>query len=124
MMLRGSVKSEENVRLESVTDPDGGDSGISHGEFLTGLVEAAMTKDEQRLSRLREHGVEIMGAGALVDAIAVASSFNAITRIADAIGIPLDDRMATGSVEVREVVGINDFAKGRGINLPSDISQQ
>ena len=124
MMLRGSVQSEENVRLESVTDPDGGDSGISHGEFLTGLVEAAMTKDEQRLSRLREQGVEIMGAGALVDAIAVASSFNAITRIADAIGIPLDDRMATGSVEVREVVGINDFAKGRGINLPSDISLQ
>ena len=122
MMLRGSVQSEENVRLESVTDPDGGDSGISHGVFLTGLVEAAMTKDEQRLSRLREQGVEIMGAGALVDAIAVASSFNAITRIADAIGIPLDDRMATGSVEVREVVGINDFAKGRGINLPSDIS--
>ena len=124
MMLRGSVQSEENVRLESVTDPDGGDSGISHGEFLTGLVEAAMTKDEQRLSRLREQGVEIMGAGALVDAIAVASSFNAITRIADAIGIPLDDRMATGSVEVRKVVGINDFAKGRGINLPADISLQ
>ncbi len=123
MMLRGSIQSDSNVRLESITDPNGGESGILHGEFLVELVDAVHGKDTDRLSQLRERGLELIGPGSMIDAIAVLSSFNAITRIADAIGIPLDDQMADGSVQLREAVGINRFADGRGINLPADLSK-
>ena len=50
------------------------------------------------------------GEQATSDAILVASGFNGITRVADAIGIRLDARTADASVQLRAEIGIDAFA--------------
>lgn len=47
----------------------------------------------------------------LVDAIAVASGFNGITKIANATGLPLDKGTEKSTVEMRAETGIDDFAE-------------
>ena len=51
-----------------------------------------------------------MGAEALVDSAAVAGLFNAIDRVADSTGIPLEDEKAQVSEDIRAELGINEFA--------------
>ena len=45
----------------------------------------------------------------MVDAIAVASGFNAINMVADATGVPLDGHMDQRSADFRADIGIEAF---------------
>ena len=51
-----------------------------------------------------------------VDACAVLGAFNIVDRIADATGLPLDDRLAAMSGDVRRELGISRF--GSAANSP------
>jgi hypothetical protein len=42
-----------------------------------------------------------LGAAALVDAAAVVASFNAVVKLADACGIPLEDFKAEATADLR-----------------------
>ncbi len=53
-----------------------------------------------------------MGAAALVDCAGVVAVFNAVVRIADATGIPLETYKEEISVELRRELGIDDYAGG------------
>ena len=53
--------------------------------------------------------IEVAGAEVLVDAIAVSANFYMMTRIADGTGTPLDTGTVEPSVEIRELVGVNNF---------------
>ena len=66
---------------------------------MAGTVDAA----------LRQRSVDDLGNAALVDAIAVASGFNAINMVADATGIPLDGFMGQRSDSFREAIGIEAY---------------
>lgn len=90
-------------------------SGVPHGDFLLRLTEAISARDDGLLPSLRQEGIERLGKVGLVDAIGVASGFNAITRVANATGIPLDGFMAERSVEVRETAGINQFYERKAL---------
>lgn len=50
-----------------------------------------------------------MGGAALSDAAGVAALFNAIDRVADATGIPLEDDKAAMTQAMRAQLGIDDF---------------
>lgn len=50
-----------------------------------------------------------MGAAALVDAAAVVGSFQRMTRIADATGIPLDTPVNALSAQIQKDLGLRDF---------------
>ncbi len=50
-----------------------------------------------------------MGPGCLVDAAATVAIFNAVVRIADSTGIPLEDAKAEMSEELRDNLGIDGF---------------
>lgn len=52
-----------------------------------------------------------MGEEALVDAAAVCALFNAIDRVADATGIPLEPDKAADTAEMRRNLGIDAFAR-------------
>jgi hypothetical protein len=54
-------------------------------------AEAFLGGDEARLARARAAIVAAMGAAALVDAADIAGLFNAIDRLADATGAPLEE---------------------------------
>ncbi len=54
-----------------------------------------------------------LGPAAVVDAAAVAALFNAINRVADAIGIKVEDSKAERTAYFRDALGLNDFQTAR-----------
>ena len=88
---------------------DGGGSGVAHAAILIEFVEAMLDDDEERRVRARADVQATLGAAALVDAAAVVASFNAIVKIADGTGIPLEDAKAEATEELRESLGIERF---------------
>ncbi len=87
-----------------------GDTGIPNGALLIELAEAVLGNDDQRLARARAAIVDTMGEAVLVDAAGVAGFFNAIDRVADSTGTPLDEETATATKELRDQIGIDRFA--------------
>lgn len=47
-----------------------------------------------------------LGEGALVDAAAVVASFNAVVKIADGTGIPIEDAKAAATTDLRRELGL------------------
>ena len=58
--------------------------------------------------------MEALGPSALVDAAAIVATFNAIDRVADSTGIPIDEARLAPTAEFREQLGINDFPSRAG----------
>jgi hypothetical protein len=50
----------------------------------------------------------------MVDASAVAAMFNAIDRVADSTGCPIDEDRLEPTADFRESLGISAFPSGRG----------
>jgi hypothetical protein len=113
-LLRGSSEAKgENYDLTLLTG-GGGDGNIPHGALLVAFAEAVLGSDDERLSAVRLEVRAMMGDAALVDASAIAATFNAIDRVADATGIPLEDNKAEATADFRAALGINAFAENRG----------
>ena len=68
---------------------------------------------DDRLARARAGLSERLGAKGLVDAAAVAGFFNAIDRVADATGIPLDPERVPQTADFRAALGLDAFAQAR-----------
>ena len=58
-------------------------------------------------------GAEAAGPAVLVDAAGVAANFQRMTRVADAVGIPVDDTSLEMGQQVRQELGIERFATAR-----------
>ena len=114
MMLRVSaMHSETEVDLQSVNgDPDGAAVGIEFGPELMRFAESVASRDEA-LERYRRELLEAAGPAVLVDAAGVAANFQRMTRIADAVGIPVDDMSLEMGQQVRQELGIERFATAR-----------
>lgn len=111
MALRASVLEQgAEADLNVATGRANGDGNVPHGAFLVALAEAVARWRWTEVADLRRQGIERLGARETSDAILVASGFNGITRVADAIGIRLDQRTADASDDFREEVGISAFA--------------
>ena len=95
---------------------DGG--GVANGDLLLRFATAVVLGDGGELTAAREEIAATMGGLALTDTAAVAGLFDAIDRVADATGIPLEDQKAEATADFRSTIGIDDFAaageKGRG----------
>ena len=114
MMLRVSaMHNETEVDLQSVNgDPDGAAVGIEFGPELMRFAESVASRDEG-LERYRRELLEAAGPAVLVDAAGVAANFQRMTRIADAVGIPVDDMSLEMGQQVRQELGIERFATAR-----------
>ena len=99
--------------LKTVTGAAAGDGGIPQGALLIDFAEAVLGRDEDRLTRARLKLIEVLGTDALVDAAAVVANFNAIDRIADATGIPIDAERVELTADLRAELAINAFAEDR-----------
>ena len=87
------------------------DSGIPNAEELVEFAEAVLDPDETRIAAARKAVLDAMGEAALCDAAAVAGNFNAIDRVADSTGIPLEAEKAAMTEDFRAALGINEFGK-------------
>jgi alcohol dehydrogenase class IV len=113
-LLRESSKAKaERYDLKVLTGA-AGDGQIPHGALLVAFAEAVLGTDEARLVATRADIRQSMGDAALVDAAAVAATFNAIDRVADATGIPIEHGKAEATADLRASLGIDAFAENRG----------
>ncbi len=81
--------------------------------MLVEFAEAVVGGDDERLARARAGLRERLGIKGLVDAAAVIGFFNAIDRVADATGIPLDPERLESTADFRAALGIDGFVEGR-----------
>ena len=86
------------------------DGGVENGARLFRFATALLGKDVAELTAARDDIIAIMGGEALTDTAAVAALFNAIDRVADSTGIPLEDVKAAATADFRSAIGIDDFA--------------
>ena len=101
---------QQEVDLSAVNGHVGADTGVANGAELVAFVDAVMGADPAERERARAALRAVTTPAAFVDACAVVGAFNVVDRIADATGIPLDDRMAAASADVRRELGVARFA--------------
>ena len=97
--------------LSAVLGDSGKDTGIPNADVLIRFAETAIGYDGDATAAAREAAIGQMGEAALVDAAAIAANFDAIDRVADAIGIPLEEEKAAISADFREELGIDNFGR-------------
>ncbi len=90
---------------------EGGASGVPHGAELTRFVDAVVGGDETTLAPARSELRGAIGDTAFVDACATVASFNAVVKLADGTGIPLEDSKAERTRDIREALSIDDFRR-------------
>ncbi len=99
-----------------------GDGGVAHGERLVAFVDAVMGRDEGALETARGALRAVLSPEAFVDTCATIGAFNVVDRIADATGIPLDDRLMDMSKDVREALDLARFSSAA--NTPGATTRQ
>lgn len=107
-MLRASIEQTgADYNLNGVIGD--GDGGIPDGGLLIEFAEAVLGADGARLDRARGTLLEALGPAALVDAAGVVATFNAIDRVADSTGTPIDEERIERTAEMRAQLGIDRF---------------
>ncbi len=113
MLRESSAAKGEGYDLNLLVGGSG-DGNIPHGSLLVSFADAVLGTDDARLAAVRAEVHASLGAAALVDAAAVAATFNAIDRVADSTGIPIEDSKADATRDLRAALGIDAFARDRG----------
>jgi len=114
-MLRVSAKSSNiEVDIQAVNgDATAAGKGIPLGLELMKFAEAVASFDSVDLDSARAALLEVGGELVLVDAVGVAANFQRMVRIADSMGIPVDDMQAELGKEVRETLGLEKFSSAQ-----------
>ena len=102
------------IDLDRINGAGADDGGIAHGRLLVAFAEAVLGEDEARLDAVRAHLIEAAGAAAFVDSAAVVALFNAIDRVADATGTPLEPTKREQSADFRPELGIDAYYSAEG----------
>jgi hypothetical protein len=110
LLLRASgLTQNRDYDLAAVTGEERGDAGVPHGRLLVEFAEAVLGEDDAALFRARAELTNALGSAGLVDAAGVVGLFNAIDRVADATGIPLEAEKAAASADFRAELGVDRF---------------
>ena len=110
-MLRVSAQTTNTeINLAGVLgDKEASSQGILHGAALMGFAEAFAYRDELALQQARQVLRDVAGETVLVDAAGVVANFQRMVRIADSVGIPVDDMSGELGQSVREELLLNRF---------------
>ncbi len=107
-MLRASIEQTgADYDLSGIAGD--GDGGIPHGRLLIEFAETVIGDDDARLTTARGRLLQTLGAAALVDEAGIVATFNAIDRVADATGTPIDEERIEISAGMRADLGINQY---------------
>jgi DNA-binding phage protein len=114
-MLRvSSQTTQTEIDLHGIEgDAEAAAQGIEFGAELMRLAEALAARDAPALAAARAALLERAGPAVLVDAAGVAANFQRMVRIADSIGIPVDNLDTEVSREVRGTLLLARFHSAR-----------
>ena len=119
MMLSLSAKTTETaIDLHMVNGAPASESqGIPYASELANFAEAIAKREASTIDQSRAALLEIAGEEVMVDAAAVAANFQRMVRIADSMGIPIDEKNIEVGAEVRQELELTRFASAQ--NTPS-----
>lgn len=83
---------------------------MPHGNLLIRFAEALLGEEDHGLTRARDALAAALGPPGLADAAGVVGLFNAIDRVADATGIPLEPEKAAVSADFRAALDLDRLA--------------
>ena len=99
------------VDLNGISDPNCKViDDVPHSEALLGFCDALLGDDSDAFAAARDRLAQEMGTAAMVDAAGIASNFQRMDRIADAIGIPADAPMVLMQEEFVDELGLQNYA--------------
>lgn len=101
------------VDLEGIVAGEAVPTGIPGGPILLAFAEAGLGDDGEAIADVRQRVGKELGERAIVDAAAVIANFQRMVRIADGTGIPLDDAVASVTVDLRDELRLNDYPTAR-----------
>ena len=84
---------------------------MPQGALLTAFVDAVLGGDPAKLQAARHAVREGLGDAGFVDACATVASFNAVVKIADGTGIPLEDAKEARTRDIRAALAIDSFRR-------------
>ena len=85
------------------------DVGIDGDDVLLAFSGAVVGTDQAELVATRAALAERLGPAALVAAACIAANFTRDDRIANGLGLPMEDVAFKETVEIRERLGLNDY---------------
>ncbi|MEM9515271.1 MAG: hypothetical protein AAGA42_10480 [Actinomycetota bacterium] len=89
--------------------------GVPAGAELIALAEAAVRGEA--VDDVRAAVVEAVGADGAGLAVATIAAFSGLVRVADGIGIPVDDGLAGTSASIRRDLGLDAFGGAANIDV-------
>jgi hypothetical protein len=104
------VTQDKAYDLGAVTGTAEGDAGVPHGRLLIAFADTVLGDDDTALARARAALGAVIGPAGLVDAAGLVGNFNAIDRVADATGIPLEAEKLEASADFRTALALDHFA--------------
>ncbi len=108
MLLRGSGQhTGDDYSFTGIMD-DESETAIPHGKLLGRFADAVHAG---AFAGVREEVRATLGEEALTDAAGVIAIFSAVVKVADGIGIPLENFKAETSAGFREELGIGAFSR-------------
>jgi hypothetical protein len=110
-MLRVSAQTTEtDINLQGVAgDESAANQGIEHGALLVAFAEAVANRDSTATEQARQALHSAAGDAVVVDAAGVAANFQRMVRIADSVGIPVDDMESEFGKETRAELSLEKF---------------
>ena len=120
-MLRVSaMTADTDIDINAVDgDEQGAARGIEFGAELMKFAESLARRDAQGIVRSRQALLTAAGANVLVDAAGVAANFQRMVRIADSIGIPVDDMESEIGRQVRQDLTLERFVSAQNTLSPN-----
>ena len=114
-MLRASATTTETeVDISGINgDAAAAAVGVMYGPELMHFAEAVATRDINELEKARSALRATAGTEVLVDAAGVAANFQRMVRIADSMGIPVDDTESELGKSVRAELNLERFASAQ-----------
>lgn len=109
-MLRESAQSTgDTLDLLFIRKPEIGTGGVPEGDKLVEFVEANLKGDDFARRDAQTKIRRALGDAGFVDACAILASFNAVVKIADGTGIPLEKTKEIATKDIRAALSIDEM---------------
>jgi hypothetical protein len=109
LLRESSTATGVSYDLAAIVGSGHADGGVPHGGVLVEFVDAVLGRDEARLPALRDMVRSAVGDAGFVDVCATIASFNAVVKLADGTGIPLEDWKESRTRDIRHALSIDAF---------------
>lgn len=114
-MLRASATTTATeIDIQGINgDIDAAAKGVQFGAELMAFAEAVANGDDLALRNSREDLLAVAGGIVLIEAAGVAANFQRMVRIADSMGIPVDNMDTELGQSVREELQLERFESAK-----------